>query len=95
MNTTELINNFRKEVKNKNLSEKTNYNYNKALIDIENYFCNLEFNYENCQKFLSNIIHDNDFRYVLLKNYKEKNSYLIRIIRYLYFYKYHNILINH
>lgn len=92
MNTTELINKFREEVKNKNLSDKTNYNYNKTLIKIENYFCNLEFNYENCQKFLSDIIHDNDFRYVLLKNYKEKNSYLIRIIRYLYFYKYHNII---
>lgn len=92
MNTTELINNFREEVKNKNLSVKTNYNYNKTLIDIENYFHDLEFNYKNCQKFLSNIIDNNDFRYVLLKNYKEKNSYLIRIIRYLYFYKYHNII---
>lgn len=92
MNTTELINNFREEVKNKNLSDKTNYNYNKALTEIENYFYDLEFNYENCQKFLSNIIDNNDFRYVLLKKYKERNSYLIRIIRYLYFYKYHNII---
>lgn len=92
MNTTELINKFREEVKNKNLSDKTNYNYNKALTNIENYFYDLEFNYENCQKFLSNIIGNNDFRYVLLKNYKERNSYLIRVIRYLYFYKYHNII---
>lgn len=92
MNTTELINNFRKEVKNKNLSDKSNYNYNKTLNDIEKYFNNLEFNRENCQKFLLNIIGNNDFRRVLLKDYKEKNSYLIRVIRYLYFYKYYNII---
>lgn len=92
MDATELINNFREEVKSKNLSDKTTCNYNKALTEIKNYFYNLEFNYENCQKFLSNIINNDDFRYVLLKNYKEKDSYLIRIVRYFYFYKYQNII---
>ena len=38
INTTELINKFREEVKNKNRSDKTNYNYNKALIEIEIFF---------------------------------------------------------
>ena len=84
VNTTELINNFRQEVKEKKLSNKTNYNYNKALNDIEIYFKELNFNFENCQKFLSNIIGNEDFRYVLLKNYTERKSYLIKITRYLY-----------
>ncbi len=92
MNTTELINNFRQEVKNKKLSNKSNYNYNKALNDVEIYFKDLDFNYENCQNFLLNIIGKEDFRYVLLKNYRERNRYLIRIIRYFYFYKYHDII---